>query len=207
MSYIYLRELVEESSDQSFSDTKSCVPSSVIRGAKPSCSKGKKTASSLLSRYGTTCELLTDDRGAESWIAYLEASRVRTSAPLERVKGSPDLVVDSGKNLQGSLTKWDRDTCSWKTPQLSLLAGWESFLETWPRWGSMRNGVCWERPTLGHPISENESGYWPTPCARDFRTGNREDSKRAMGVSQRHSKQLNDKVAPGGHLNPPGSSG
>jgi hypothetical protein len=45
---------------------------------------------------------------------------------------------------------------------------------------------------------------WPTPCARDWRTGDRPESRRArMRTSgEWHSPNLNDVAAPGGHLNP-----
>ena len=36
------------------------------------------------------------------------------------------------------------------------------FSETWPRWGMMRNGACWEHVTRVHRTSENGSGLWPT---------------------------------------------
>ena len=36
---------------------------------------------------------------------------------------------------------------------------------TWPRSGSMRNGVCFERPSSVHRIPVNGSTSWPTPRA------------------------------------------
>lgn len=41
---------------------------------------------------------------------------------------------------------------------------------------------------------------WPTPCARDYRTGDRQDSIRSQ--TREHSPNLNDVAAPGGQLNP-----
>lgn len=41
---------------------------------------------------------------------------------------------------------------------------------------------------------------FPTPCARDYRTGDQADSVRAQ--TRDHSPNLNDVVAPGGQLNP-----
>lgn len=44
----------------------------------------------------------------------------------------------------------------------------------------------------------------PTPKSRDWRTGDRPDSRRmrAKRTGKRHSPDLNDVIAPGGHLNP-----
>jgi len=62
---------------------------------------------------------------------------------------------------------YDPAASLWRTHQLSLLWDWEPFSETWPRWGSMRNGVCWERTTQAPLTYESESGYWQTPVADD----------------------------------------
>jgi hypothetical protein len=41
------------------------------------------------------------------------------------------------------------------------------FSETWPNWGSLRNGVCWARLTL-EPLTEgNDFGFLPTPLKSD----------------------------------------
>ena len=53
-----------------------------------------------------------------------------------------------------------------------ILPGLDSTLclENWPRWGTMRNGECYLRPPLEHPICEKGSGGYldciPTPVAR-----------------------------------------
>jgi hypothetical protein len=45
---------------------------------------------------------------------------------------------------------------------------------------------------------------WPTPTARDYRTGDRPESRRARmkSAGDWHSPNLNDVAAPGGQLNP-----
>ena len=48
----------------------------------------------------------------------------------------------------------------------------------------------------------NPTRMLPTPTARDFRTGDKPESRRARNVTQYHTPQLNDVVAPGGQLNP-----
>lgn len=74
-----------------------------------------------------------------------------------------------GRSLLASLAWYDRDSCSWRTCQGSLLstAGGrgEAFSGRWPRSGTMQSGVCSERPTP-EPRS-GASGFfaWPTPAA------------------------------------------
>lgn len=48
------------------------------------------------------------------------------------------------------------------------------------------------------------SRRFPTPCARDWRAGEDPESRRARqsATGERHSPNLNDVVAPNGHLNP-----
>ncbi len=69
---------------------------------------------------------------------------------------------DFGKNFRASFAKLDRNMSLWKTAQLSLFGDLELFSQTWPRWGFMRDGECWELPTPGLYIYENASGYLPT---------------------------------------------
>ena len=79
---------------------------------------------------------------------------------------------ECGEKWRGSFVKWDPNSSLWKTHQCSLLGGLEEFLETWPKWGLMRNGECWEQQTLAHHTKGTESGSleikkWPTPGASD----------------------------------------
>lgn len=64
-----------------------------------------------------------------------------------------------------------------------------------------KRGVVANEPRNGLPAAVR---YWPTPCARDYRMGDKPESRRArmkaLGVW--HSPNLNDVVAPGGRLNP-----
>lgn len=62
-------------------------------------------------------------------------------------RGSMGNGAGSGVSRLGLLARYDRASCSWKTAQYSLLGGLVEFSETWPRWGMMRAGVCWELTT------------------------------------------------------------
>lgn len=114
-----------------------------------------------------TCAPSTDDRG-EGLLTWFRAGfPVPTSVQQEEVQESTASSQDSGRKWPASLAKYDPATCSWKTPQFSLLGGLASFSETWPRWGLMRDGECWERIMSVLPISAIASGLWPTPVAND----------------------------------------
>lgn len=43
---------------------------------------------------------------------------------------------------------------------------------------------------------------WETPTARDYRTGDKPEHRRARNVTQKHTPMLNDQAAPGLQLNP-----
>jgi len=125
----------------------------------------KMTAFSRPSRSGMTFAPLTASHGADLLTWFLADSRVRTFPLLDQ---APALMASgraSGQKWPASLTKYDPGSCSWKTAQLSLLGGSDEFSETWPKWGSMRSGECWER-TMSAPLTaESASGSWPTPLA------------------------------------------
>ena len=82
---------------------------------------------------------------AESVIDSLLAgdSPARTSPLREQEQGSTESGRACGENRRGSFAKYDPDTCGWRTHQRSLGGGYIEFSETWPRWGSMRNGECY----------------------------------------------------------------
>ena len=78
---------------------------------------------------------------------------------------------ECGEKWRGSFVKYDQDMSLWKTHQCSLLGDLEEFLETWPQWGLMRDGECWEQQTLAQTIKGTEFGLsenkWATPTTMD----------------------------------------
>ena len=97
-------------------------------------------------------------------MSYLEDFRARTYQQQGGGLASPEADQDSGEKWRGSFVKYDPDSASWRTHQCSLAGDLEPFLETWPQWGLMRGGECWEQQTLAHHISATASGLWlPTP--------------------------------------------
>ena len=167
MSFIYSQALVAASSQGSCLDTEQSAPSSGSLTLKPCLWHDKTMEPSRLSRFGMMCKPLTESHGAELLTSWLEGFRAKTSALPETERDLTENAAECGTTWPASLAKFDLDTSSWKTAQLSLLGGLEEFSETWPRWGLMRNGECWERQTLAHRTSESASGLWQTPVADD----------------------------------------
>lgn len=83
----------------------------------------------------------------------------------EQEPGLTALKAAYGEKWRGSLARYDRDSCSWKTHQRSLLGGWAEFSETWPQWGLMLDGELLEQTTPTLPTKERGSGFWPTLTA------------------------------------------
>ena len=69
--------------------------------------------------------------------------------------------VGCGERWQGLLARLDPNTHLWKIPQCSLFADLEQSLETWPRWGTMQNGECYQQPMLVQTTKETEFGLLP----------------------------------------------
>jgi len=164
MSWLFSQALVEE---YSAGTSLAGAPSSQLN-VTPTQHKfwrnDKTIDASDHSRFGLTSQLLTAVHGVELLMSYLAAFPARTSAQLELAQASMASGPVSGPTWRGSFARFDRgEESTWRTPQCSLLGGSDEFSETWPRWGSMRNGVSYLRPTPALPICANGSGLWPTP--------------------------------------------
>ena len=189
MSWLFSRVLVEEYSEGICSDGKPYAPSSGTPTPRAYLSHGKMTAFSRLSRFGMTCARLTDDRGEDLLTSFREAFRVRTLARPEKAPESTESDLECGRTWQGSLAKYDLATCSWKIAQCSLVEGLDVFSETWPRWGTMRAGVCWELSTPARLTNASEYGSKPngvsffnTPTTEGLDGGS--NSRRALKKRQ-----------------------
>jgi hypothetical protein len=161
MSWLFSQALAGEYLAATFLDGEPCVPSSGNPIQQAYCAPDKMTVFSRLSRFGMTYKPLTEDRGEALLMSYREGFLVRTSLLQEPEQGLTESDQECGKKWHGSFTKYDPDSCSWRTHQCLLLGDLELFLGTWPRWGLMRDGECWEQQTLAHHISETEFGFLP----------------------------------------------
>lgn len=167
MSFIYSQALAEAFLPANYSDTDASVLSSGSHTLKPCLWHDKTMEPSRLSRFGMTCRPLMESHGEELLTSWRADSHAKTLAPQEKAQVLTEIAAECGDTWPASLVKYDPDTFSWKTAQYSLLGGLDEFLETWPKWGSMRSGECWERQTLAPLTSESASGLWQTPVADD----------------------------------------
>jgi DNA (cytosine-5)-methyltransferase 1 len=158
MSWLYSQALVEEYLGANFLDGERSALLSGNPTQQAYCAPDKMTVFSRLSRFGMTFKLLTENRGEELLTLYLEDSRAKTSQSQEKEPELPESAAECGNTWQGLLAKYNPSTSSWKTPQCSLFEDLEQSLETFPRWGSMRNGELYQRQQWEPPISETESG-------------------------------------------------
>jgi hypothetical protein len=164
MSWLYSRALVEEFLGENFSDGEQSVPLNGNNTPQAYCAPDKMTGFSRLSRFGMTFAPLTDARGEELLTSYLAAFPARTSAPQGKVQALTVSDQECGEKWRASFTKYDPDMRLWKTHQCSLLGDLEPYSETWPKWGLMRDGECWEQRMLEQTIRGTESGLLlPTP--------------------------------------------
>ena len=76
-------------------------------------------------------------------------------------------AVECGRKWPAWFAKLDQSGSLWKIPQCSLFEDLEQSLETWPKSGLMRRGMCFPLPTLERRTCANESGLWPTPVKSD----------------------------------------
>lgn len=169
MSWHYLQEEVAVSWPQSCLDG---APSALLN-LMPERVKLLSTASAMESlshsQYGMTFQRSMASRGPEPWMLSPEDSHAKTLASAAQGGESKEREADSGSKWQESFAKLNPLTLSWKTAQCSLIEDSEQSLETWPQWGSMRSGECFELPPLERPIIEPDFTWLLTPTAQSYK--------------------------------------
>jgi hypothetical protein len=170
MSWLFSQALVEEY----LVDTSLVGEQSVLLNGNNTqqayCAPDKMTGFSRLSRFGMTFKPLTENLGDKLLMLFLEDFLAKTLVQQEQEQELMGFEAECGDKWQGSFTKFDPSSCSWKTHQCSLLGDLDEFSETWPQWGLMRDGECWEQQTLERHIRGTEFGLlqkMPTPTASD----------------------------------------
>lgn len=196
-----------ESSEVTCSDGKQSAPLNGTNTPLLYCAQDKMKGFSRISRSGMTCRLLTEVHGEDLLTWYLEASRARTYQAQAVEQESKENDQECGSTWRESLAKYDPDSHSWRTAQCSLLGGLESFSETWPRSGTMRNGVAYPARNLEPTTSATESGLlpkMPTPRASDGKGAQSKDAAqraRDRGFAP-NLPELIAELEGGGALNP-----
>jgi len=170
MSWLYSRVLVEEYLEANCWDGEQSAPLSGNPIPQAYCAPDKMTDFSKLSRYGMTYKPLTETRGEELLTLYREVFHAKTLAQQEEAQESMESEAGCGEKWHASFARYDPDTSLWRTAQCSLLGGLDEFSETWPQWGLMRDGECWEQRTLEQTIRGTGFGLlekWATPTTMD----------------------------------------
>ena len=150
------------------------------KSSKPEC----ETALWILPPSAPTLDGWMESLGPAESISSAEGSLARTSAQPEQRKendlGSPENVVDCGPSCSGSFARYNLASSCWKTSQLSLRMGLETFSETWPAWGMTLNGECFQLADSVPHIAGNVCGLLPTPTASDANGSGRSHKRKGI---------------------------
>jgi hypothetical protein len=176
MSWLFSQALVEVFSEDTCLDGEQSAPLSGNLTQQAYCAPDKMTDFSRLSRYGMTFAPLMEARGQDLLTWYREDFHAKTLAQQEKAQELTESEAGCGEKWHASFAKYSPDLSLWKTHQCSLLGDSEEFLETWPQWGLMRDGECWEQRTLEQTIRGTEFGLLPTPVKSDYK-GTSKNSK------------------------------
>ena len=208
MSWLFSQVLVEEYLGGICSDGEPSVQLNGKHTQQAYCSPDKMTEYSRLSRFGMMFKPLTENRGEELLMLFRAGFHAKTYQSLEQAMDLTENVQECGKRWQGLLARYDPNTHSLRTVQCSLFEDLNQSLQTWPKWGLMRNGECFQQPMWEQTISEKEYGLlhketWPTPVARDYKdTGTKEALSRAKAKRTSPGVALIIGAELGGSLNP-----
>lgn len=124
---------------------------------------------------GLTFGHSTASRGVTRFIASLQASPVNPSQTQDASARST-ITDGSGRRSIESFAKYDPGSSSWKTCLALFDLDSTECSETWPQAGSMRNGICSQRPRPARPIGGNDSSaLLPTPTATPYGSTNNGD--------------------------------
>jgi hypothetical protein len=185
MSWLYLPEWGGDSSQQNgYSDGGRYVTSNGINTASQSSERASRMDCSTMRQSGQISEVLQNatinadgsfvhwGRYATIWSLRL-VSRVNHSAQRER--DWPNMMSGiCGRRPFVLLERSDRDGPYWRTSQIcfQVLTGiMDRFCKTWPRAGTMRDGIVYRHRPLA-PITRGTGsllsrGMWPTPTMGD----------------------------------------
>lgn len=158
MSYTFSQALVAAFSRAICSETDASAPLSSTATPQAFSCDARTTARFNHSPSGMTCALLTADRGEALLTWYREGFRAPISALPARAPASTASKAGCGARWPAWFAKWNPATSEWRTAQRSLLAGSESFSETWPRSGLLLDGMCYPQPTAARGNFASASG-------------------------------------------------
>lgn len=162
MSYTYLQDQGAVSLADCFLDINQFAPLNGSRTQEINSSSDSETESCLDSRYGTMCRHSMGSLGEGESILFVEDSLAKTSAQQDSEKDCKENDPAFGHTWRGSSARFDQDSYSWKTHQLSLTTDWEQSLEIFPQWGLMHDGELWELTIQDYHTIAEDAGLLPT---------------------------------------------
>lgn len=176
MSWLVSRALVEEYLEESSLDGEQSVQWKSIPIAQAYLPNDRMMAFSRPSQFGMTFAPLMDELGEDVLTWFREVFPAKTSVSVEQGLALKESVPAFGQNSRELLAKWNPETFSWKTAQLSLIEGESESLLTLPDWGMSVDGELWALTPLVDQW--NESGFGlPAPT--------KSMGKRGWGISTR----------------------
>ena len=199
MSWLFSQALVAEYSEANSLDGAPCALWSGTPTPQACSWLGKTTDAYRLSRSGMMFKPLTDAHGEAVLMSFLEAFPAKIFPQPEKAQGSMGSAAECGPTWPASLAKFDPASSSWRTHQCLLFEDSTECLETFPRWGSMRDGELWELTTPEHLTSENESGLWPTPQMVDYKgttSGSKFQQRQAQFATWTNGEHVSGTIYP-----------
>lgn len=172
MAWLYLPEVGDSNSDSLLPSENITDQSPTLKGKQRPLQSWQRTWNEggwirLLS--GMTLQPSQAMSLAHSWITSTLSQQDFLANRGQSQDSEKELMTNDGSGLLSSdwFAKYDHEASSWRTSQVSFMEELNTFSETWPRSGSMRNGQVFEHQMLAHPIAERGSLSWATATALD----------------------------------------
>ena len=122
-------------------------------------STGQQSAGGMMSELGHS-------QTPNGLTLFVEGSPAKTLATQAKAQDLAESEADCSTNSCELLATWNQDLLCWRTSQRCLIEGWETYLERWPRSGSMQSGTAYQRRPLADTTIAIVCSFWPTARAQ-----------------------------------------
>lgn len=150
--FIFSPAAAAESLPTCSKESRPCAPSKSWSTREPS-----SACASPACRYGTTCEPSAPTiLSAPECSQTFENTAMTLSLPgaflakifhaREKARAYAEREADYGRNMRVSFAKFDPVSYSWKIPHFLFQGDLATYSQTWPRWGMMVRGECFQLP-------------------------------------------------------------
>lgn len=121
------------------------------------------------------------------WTSSAQASRA-SRTPWPALAKAPTTPVGYGQPLRTAFAQLSQNSSCWRTyPASDLLGDSPLYSQTWPRSGSVLNGIASEHPTWAPATSASEYSSWQSPQTSDMNGSRLPDGKRSLGLNTKTS--------------------